>query len=123
MKSIYELVGATIKQVRIEQNISSKALARYINQPYSTIDDIEAGTASITLHMLYAIAAALNCKPTVFLPDPVAVSIPKQGRGVSVAIEQAVEQALVGDDPHACKRWITNLIADAVLVNLESKSQ
>ena len=117
--SLHEVVGHNIKRARLDQNISPAALARYIHRSKAQVDAIESGAEGVTVLMLYALAEALNCKATDLLPKREQVSMPKLGRGVNVDVERMVAEALVGDDPEQCKRWVIGTLTDAVLVNLE----
>lgn len=117
--SLPEVVGQTIKRVRIEQSISPAALARYLHRSTAQIEAIEAGQEGVTVFMLYAMAEALNCKPTDLLPPQKNVTLSRNGRGLNPDVERMVGDALVSGDPDECKRWLTNTIADAVLVNIK----
>ncbi len=119
--SLHEVVGQRIKRARLDQNISPSALARYLHRSQGVVKDIETGEGGVTLLMLYALAAALNCKPQDFLPSPEKVTLPKQGRAVNLNVERLLADALVSEDPEECRRWVINTIQAAVLVNLERK--
>jgi transcriptional regulator with XRE-family HTH domain len=63
------LFGQNLKLARVKRNITQEELCEMANLDRSYLSKIEHGTYKLTLHKVYALAAALNCPLAELLPE------------------------------------------------------
>lgn len=64
MKSIYQLLGESIKQIRIKNNLSDENIANRLGVNTRYLKELEKGNKRITVKLLCDIADALDIKVT-----------------------------------------------------------
>ena len=62
-------IGRKIKQLRRQRGLTQSMLAERINVSYQQVQKYEQGHSRISVQRLSAIARALDCPISVFLPD------------------------------------------------------
>lgn len=68
-KHLHQKVGAEIKTIRKSKHLSQQQLSEKVGLQRSSIANIENGRQSISLVVLFKIAAALDKQATIFLPN------------------------------------------------------
>jgi transcriptional regulator with XRE-family HTH domain len=69
---LYDQLGTLIRDRRKKLLLTQRDLAARIGISRASLANIETGRQKVLVHQLYALAAALNLKPSDLLPPPAA---------------------------------------------------
>lgn len=104
---LYQVIGAQLKQRRLDLRMSQAHLAGQVGLLRTSITNIEAGRQKAPLHVLYALCDALDIEVTELLPAIAAV------RGVARE-EIAVNADQVTKVPPMTARFIRGLLDESM---------
>jgi len=65
---LYQAIGKNIKNIRKKKKVGQEVLANLISLSRSSISNIEIGKHQPSIHTIYEIALALDCKVSELLP-------------------------------------------------------
>lgn len=65
----YTVVGSRVRRARAGRGMSQAALAQQIGFTRSSVANLEAGRQRVALHLFVQIARALECSPSVLIPE------------------------------------------------------
>lgn len=104
---LYILLGQHIRSARLQRRLTQEELAAQVGLTRTSINNIEHGRQRMQIHMLYALAAALQTHPAALLP--------RAAPPVSSDTDQRLEELLKGkgakyeEDERA---WIRTVLAE-----------
>lgn len=64
-----QLIGTNVKKYRLGKNLSQESLANLSGIDWSTISRIERGVVNTSISVVFALAKALDIKPTQLLEE------------------------------------------------------
>lgn len=69
LKSLYKLLGAKIKELRLNRGFNQEDFAKLLNLTRASIVNIEQGRQRVSIHLLYDICKIANVSIKDILPD------------------------------------------------------